>query len=361
MNARFAKDLKRWEAGQLPIASLKERYPAEDVDRLTSLFTDIRELSDDCGQAGDCGADWSALRSRMADRVASRKAPLPHRLRLGLKPQRTAQPSFAADMQAWEASQLPLSLVSARYPQRDPAALSDIFAQIQSLASDQEPAPDYNKGWNSVRSRIAASPPRKPAPLLDRLVPALHRRAVAGLMGALLAVPPIAIAAANEQVQQSVGNVVQDVNDFVLGSDTNVALPDSSLNGKGANSNVGPDQGGTFTSTGSGSGQSVERTPGGRGSAAAPSGPAGKSVVDAKGTSGSDARARAAAAAAGANGATGLGGAGGASGQTAPGADATSTDGANGTPAPSPSPSPGAGSSGNAGQLGTPASPPSTP
>jgi len=262
-------------------------------------------------------------------------------------------------MQAWEAGQVPLSLVSARYPQRDPAALSDIFSQIQSLASDQEAAPDYNKGWNLVRSRIAASPPRKQAPWLDRLVPALHRRAVAGLMGAVLAVPPLAIAAANEQVQQSVGNVVQDVNDFVLGSDTTVALPDSSLNGKGASTSVGSDQGSTFTSHGPGSGQSVEKTPGGRGSSAASSGGAGTSVIDAKGTSGSDPKAKAASAAAGVNGATGLGGAGGASVQTVPGADATSADGANGTPAPSPSPSLGAGSSGNVGQLGTSASPPS--
>ena len=160
---------------------------------------------------------------------------------------------FVRDLQAWEAGELSLATLSARYPSEEVNRLTGLFSEMRSLSSD--PAPNPNKGWNMVRSRMAAHIEREPMPLMQRLRPGIQRRLAFGMAAAILVVPPVAFAASNPD---AVNGLVGDITVSIFGDDQQGA----------AGSNVGGQpsdtlNAGTFSSNGPGSGQSVGTTPGG--------------------------------------------------------------------------------------------------
>ncbi|MGI8427202.1 MAG: hypothetical protein ACR2FO_07905 [Actinomycetota bacterium] len=222
---------------------------------------------------------------------------------------------FIRDLQAWEAGDLSVSVLSARYPAEEVGRLTSLFSEMGSLSS--EPAPNPNRGWNMVRTRMAAHIEREPMPLMQRLRPGIQRRLAFGMAAAILVVPPMAFAASN---QDAVDSLVGDITVSIFGAAQQSAtgetvigeLPDSINDDK-------------FSSDGVGSGQSVGAVPGGkisRESQAAVSGQNGSTAAQ------TGPNTNGAAAGTGIASKSGSSGTSGASGKESDGSDSTSADGA---------------------------------
>lgn len=115
---------------------------------------------------------------------------------------------FEKDLARWECGELSLSILKSRYPDRDVDGVVRVFSLLKTVAS--EPVPDQTRCWNMVRARMAPRGARSlgPVPLLQRFRPGLQRRLAFGLAAAVLAVPPVALAANSPEVRDSVSNFV---------------------------------------------------------------------------------------------------------------------------------------------------------
>lgn len=258
---------------------------------------------------------------------------------------------LARDFQAWEAGRLSAEEIVARHPSEAAQVrrLTGLFTQMRSLADG--PVPDATRGWNEVRSRMAAHISRQPASVWDRLGPRLQRRLAIGMAAALLVVPPVALAAADEGVREG-------VTDFVLGEidDLSISLfgdPGQSASGQNAGEPLEVEVGDDGSTT------PAAKTPRTNDKDTAPdgseidgpaplSGPNGTSVTNAGGGGTGQLSGQAPNGAAGTDGGSGVAGSDGAGedGESEDGADASSPDA---TPSPSPTPTPieGTAASGN--------------
>jgi len=253
---------------------------------------------------------------------------------------------FVKDLQAWEAGELTLSALSARYPSEEVGRLTGLFSEMRSLST--ESAPNPHKGWNMVRSRMAAHIEREPVPLMQRLRPGIQRRLAFGMAAAILVVPPVAFAASNPD---AVNSLVGDITVSIFGDEqpAGTGQSASSLPTGGANDDK-------FTSDGAGSGQNVGEVSGGEGprkSQVAANGSNGSSVAQSADTNG-------AAAGAGVADQNGTSGTSGDAGKDNDGAAATPTDAAPGGTASNPGTST-VGAQGSDAQGGTGATSPDTP
>lgn len=80
MNRKLTNDLRAWELGSLSVDDLLARHPgeAEQVRRLTGLFTEIRSLAE--GPIPDPTRGWNQVRSRMAEHLDRKPASLLDRM-----------------------------------------------------------------------------------------------------------------------------------------------------------------------------------------------------------------------------------------------------------------------------------------
>lgn len=257
---------------------------------------------------------------------------------------------LARDLQAWEAGKLSAEQIAARHPsQADQVRrLTGLFSQMRSLAD--VPVPDATRGWNEVRSRMAAHVSRQPVSLLDRLSPRIQRRLVIGMAAALLAVPPVAFAANNEAVRDEVADFVlsgiDDISLSIFGNDSQAASGQS-VDGSPLELEVG--DGSPTPSSVKGDTAKDSVAAGGKldSPTVAIPGTQGDSVTISNGGSSSDVSSSATNGAAGSDGGNGAAGqdGSGAPGDSKDGADADSGDGAD--PTPTPTPSEGTSASGN--------------
>ncbi|MGH2773604.1 MAG: hypothetical protein ACRDIU_10790 [Actinomycetota bacterium] len=234
---------------------------------------------------------------------------------------------FARDLRRWEEGEITSSLLEARYPRHGVDDLTDLFAQMRTLVDD--PVADMVPSWNEIRSTMASRRQAAPPSLLQKLSPGLHRRLALGVAAAVLAIPPMAFAATNDSVRDSVGSFVDNVTVFVMGEDEIAAdtAGDTSLDAPAGGDTESAGSAGS--SGGSTSTKSSTQTGGAAKSSPPVAGTSGASTSD-SGTSGSGGTAGAAG--------TDASGTGAQPPAAAPGPDGASVPAAPAAPAPAPAP-----------------------